>query len=62
MPRDISRRKKRDEKVRELFEKVFKKNPKWRTECVIQEVADMVFLAPKTVEDIVKCNGIYAID
>ena len=59
MPRDITKRKKRDEKVRKLFDTVSKKNPKWRVECVFEEVADMMYISSKTVEDIVKGYGIY---
>jgi len=60
MGRNIEKRKKRDEKVRQLFNKIATKNPKWRLDAVFEEVANQVFLEPKTVEDIVKGYGIYA--
>lgn len=60
MARNTEKRKERDAKVRQLFDKVSSKNPKWRLEAIFEEVARQVFLQPKTVEDIVKGYGIYA--
>lgn len=60
MARNVEIRKKRDEKVRELFNRISTKNPKWRIDAIFEEVAEKVFLKPKTVEDIVKGYGIYA--
>ncbi|MDO5608270.1 MAG: hypothetical protein Q4G08_07445 [Capnocytophaga sp.] len=50
----------RNERVRSLFKTLCVKNPKWRTDAVIDEVATRVFLAPRTVEAIIKGEGIYA--
>lgn len=51
---------KRNQKIRNLFNKVSNKNPKWRVDAVIEDVADEVFLSERTVEAIIKGEGIYA--
>lgn len=51
--------KERNNFVRQLFYDIQKKNPKWRIECVIEEVAKKVFLAERTVEAIIGYEGIY---
>jgi hypothetical protein len=51
---------KRNEKIRSLFAKISEKNPKWRSDAVIEDVADEVFLSTRTVEAIIKGEGIYA--
>ena len=51
---------KRNEKIRSLFTKISEKNPKWRSDAVIEDVADEVFLSTRTVEAIIKGEGIYA--
>ncbi|MFK7048742.1 hypothetical protein V3Q77_02450 [Flavobacterium davisii] len=35
------------------------KYPKWRVECVIEEVASKVFLSERTVNAIISHEGIY---
>lgn len=50
----------RNEKIRGLFTKITEKNPKWRSDAVIQDLADEVFLSKRTVEAILKGEGIYA--
>ncbi|MDV6170218.1 hypothetical protein R1T16_17410 [Flavobacterium sp. DG1-102-2] len=49
----------RNNKVRKLFYDVQKKNPKWRIDAVLDEVAEKVFLAPRTVDAIISYEGIY---
>lgn len=50
----------RNKKVRQLFDTLCKKNPKWRIDAVIEEVADNWFLAPRTIEAIISHEGIYS--
>jgi hypothetical protein len=50
----------RNKKVRQLFASLCKKNPKWRIDAVIDDVADVCFLAPRTVEAILSHEGIYS--
>jgi hypothetical protein len=50
----------RNEKIRLLFKKITEKNPKWRSDAIIEDVADEVFLSKRTVEAILKGEGIYA--
>ncbi|WP_235819376.1 hypothetical protein [Flavobacterium oreochromis] len=45
--------------VRDLFYKTMAKYPKWRVECVIEEVASKVFLSERTVNAIISHEGIY---
>lgn len=49
----------RNEKVRQLFYKTQTKNPKWRIDAVIEEVAKTVFLSERTVNAIISHEGIY---
>lgn len=49
----------RNKKVRQLFANLCKKNPKWRIDAVIEDVANTYFLAPRTVEAIIGYEGIY---
>ncbi len=51
---------KRNKKVRNLFSKLATKNPKWRSEAIIKDVADEVLLSERTTEAIIKGEGIYA--
>lgn len=46
--------------VRDLFYKTMEKYPKWRVECVIEEVASKVFLSERTVSAILSYEGIYS--
>lgn len=52
--------KERNNYVRKMFYQIQEKNPKWRPECVLEEVAKRVFLAERTVEAIVSYEGIYS--
>ena len=52
--------KKRNQKIRKLFSKISEKNPKWRSDAIIEDVAEEVFLSERTVEAIIKGEGIYA--
>lgn len=54
------RLKKRNENIRALFEKISRQNKKWRTDAVIQEVAERSYLSSRTVEAILKGEGVYA--
>lgn len=49
----------RNNKVRKMFYDLHAKNKKWRIDAVIEEVADRMFLANRTVEAIIKYEGIY---
>lgn len=49
----------RNATVRKLFNDLCEKNPKWRIDAVIDEVAKKVFLSSRTIEAIVKYEGIY---
>jgi len=52
----------RDEKVRELFDKISTKNPKWRFDAIIEDIELIVYLAPRTIEGILRGEGRYAVD
>lgn len=47
----------RNKKVRELFNTISAKNPKWKPEFVIEEVATNCFLSDRTVEAILRYEG-----
>lgn len=49
----------RNNLVRKKFYDLLEKNPKWRIEAVIDEVASKVFLSSRTVDAIIKYEGIY---
>jgi len=49
----------RNEKVRKLFDQISSKNKKWRVDAVIEEIETQVFLAPRTIEGILRGEGIY---
>ena len=49
----------RNSQVRKLFYDLMAKNPKWRIDAVIEEVAKKVFLSNRTVEAIINHEGIY---
>ncbi|MGM8362118.1 hypothetical protein ACSV4D_09410 [Flavobacterium sp. ARAG 55.4] len=49
----------RNKQVRKLFYELQEKNKKWRIDAVIDEVAGKMFLASRTVEAIIKYEGIY---
>ncbi|QYS86318.1 hypothetical protein JJC03_15570 [Flavobacterium oreochromis] len=49
----------RNSQVRKLFYDLLAKNPKWRIDAVIEEVAKKVFLSNRTVEAIINYEGIY---
>ncbi len=53
---------KRNEKVRTLFEGLSNKNPQWRVDALINEVANKMFLAPRTIEAILRGEGSYNMD
>ncbi|MPT33909.1 MAG: hypothetical protein E2604_02175 [Flavobacterium sp.] len=45
--------------VRKMFYDLQAKNPKWRIDAVIDEVAKKVFLSSRTVDAIINYEGIY---
>jgi hypothetical protein len=45
--------------VRKQFYDLHAKNPKWRIDAVIDEVAAKVFLSSRTVDAIINYEGIY---
>lgn len=49
----------RNQAVRGDFNDTLRKNPKWRTDAVIDEVAKKFFLASRTVEAILREEDIY---
>ncbi|MRJ09177.1 hypothetical protein EDL99_09940 [Ornithobacterium rhinotracheale] len=54
------RLKQRNQKVRNLFEEFSKKNPQWRVDALIEAVALKVYLAPRTVDAILRGEGCYS--
>jgi hypothetical protein len=54
------RLKQRNEKIRKLFSSKTNKHPQWRSNEIIKDVATEVFLSTRTVEAIIKGEGIYA--
>lgn len=52
----------RNEKVRSLFNQLSTKNPQWRVDAIIHEIVKAVFLSPRTIEGILRGEGIYATD
>ena len=48
------RLKARNERIRKLFSSLTKKHPQWRSDAIIENVADEVFLSTRTVEAIIK--------
>ena len=49
----------RNNLVRKNFYDLKAKNPKWRVDAVIDEVAAKVFLSSRTVDAIISYEGIY---
>lgn len=49
----------RNKLVRKHFYDLMAKNPKWRIDAVIEEVAKKVFLSSRTVDAIINYEGIY---
>ena len=49
----------RNTQVRKMFYETLERNKKWRVDAVIEEVACKMFLATRTVEAIIKYEGIY---
>ena len=54
------RLKERNEKIRNLFSVKSKKHPQWRSDAIMEDVAKEVFLSKRTIEAIIKGEGIYA--
>ena len=50
----------RNTKVRDFITALEKKNPQWRFDAIIAETADAFFISPRTVEAILRREGIYA--
>ena len=49
----------RNEKVRALFNQLSAKNPQWRVDAIIEEIVKIVYLSPRTIEGILRGEGIY---
>lgn len=49
----------RNEKVRTQFNQLSIKHPQWRVDAIIEEIVKMVFLSPRTIEGILRGEGIY---
>ena len=50
----------RNNNIRNLFTKISDKNPNWRYDAIVDNVAKEYFLSPRTIEAILKGEGIYA--
>lgn len=50
---------KRNQAVRNEFNKLVREKPKWRVDAIIEDVAEKYFLANRTAEAIIRCEGIY---
>lgn len=50
----------RNNHVRQLYDSIKAKNPKWRNDAIIEEVASKAFLSIRTVEAIIYREGIYS--
>jgi hypothetical protein len=50
---------KRNNHVRGLYDGLKRKNPKWRNDAIIEEVAKKAFLSVRTIEAIIYREGIY---
>jgi len=50
----------RDTKVRELFERISNKNPRWCFDEVIAEIEINIFISRRTIEAILRGEGRYA--
>lgn len=48
------RLKKRNQAVMKTYAELDKKHPQWRYDAIIEKVADRFFLAPKTVDQIIR--------
>jgi hypothetical protein len=51
----------RNTAIRKAFADIQKKQPRWRHSEWIKEVAEEFFLAPKTIEHILRGDGVYSI-
>ncbi|EKY13246.1 hypothetical protein HMPREF9072_01576 [Capnocytophaga sp. oral taxon 324 str. F0483] len=51
---------KRNEKVRQLFEELSAKHPQWKVDALVEEVANIMFLSPRTIVAILSFQGGYA--
>lgn len=49
----------RNNQVRKLFYDLQQKNPKWRIDAVVEEVAKKSFLSKRTVDAIINHEGTY---
>ena len=49
----------RNAKVKEQYTALTKKHPQWRYQAIIKELAKEVYLAPRTIEAILRGEGIY---
>lgn len=50
----------RNNKVKNLFDRLSKKHPQWRVDALINEVSIQMFLAPRTIDAILKNEGTYS--
>ena len=53
---------KRNTEIRKAFADIQKKNHKWRHSEWINAIAEDFFLAPKTLEAVLRGDGVYSID
>ena len=55
-----NRKKKRNENVRKKFNTTVEKNPHWKTDVILQQIAIEFYLSKRTIEAIIKGEGIYS--
>lgn len=52
--------KKRNEMIRQSFDKMSREKPEWRIDAIISDIAQHSFLAKRTIEAIIRYEGIYS--
>ncbi len=49
----------RNKKVRDMFNTMSEKYPKWRFDAIVENIAANMFLSTRTIEAIIRKEGIY---
>lgn len=50
----------RNQKIRDYFSSLERKHPQWRWDALLQEAEKEFFLSPRTIDAIIKFEGVYA--